>query len=496
MNKKTQMFFLILFTVVLSTYASAATYYLDSESGDDSNDGLSPDNAWQSIDRAKIDWDGSGQKLAYGDTVIIFDGDYGGFSLSNNDLEPYDGDFDDPLPNDQEWVKYRAADGNDDVRFSGFSFPLSWTSDLFIVAHSFEGIKVETTSNCVYSRGAIGIRFLDMHFLTTKDRSEMEANADGTINLNFKKHNCDIHIIDSIIEGGYRGIYIGGSNVVIRSNDIFDIGVDKIMYGGGKNIIIEDNDLHSTPIVTQDHPDAIQFYTAADKYGTGARAENLAIINNRIYHHSSQGIWTGGSLLVNVTFTGNLVYDTGNYEWRVYGFHGGVFANNTFVADRTQGNAGVIFYGDIIEWLDDQPSCRDVEIYNNIFGSKYFGSESAMKYHDKNIYSKEGGTWSPGDEENSSLEYPDRFELIDAIFIDPDNEDFTPKADSPACDGSVNGLPGVAVGAIPCPEGDYGDADDCIEDQVLLDTITAWKEGDEEISELLSVITSWMANSC
>src|SRR5881628_2464203 len=56
-------FICFVFAFVLS--APAATYYLDCQSGRDSNDGLSPLRAWQTIDRAN--------QIAYGpgDSILL-----------------------------------------------------------------------------------------------------------------------------------------------------------------------------------------------------------------------------------------------------------------------------------------------------------------------------------------------------------------------------------------------------------------------------------------
>ncbi|MBN1593395.1 MAG: hypothetical protein JW941_09155, partial [Candidatus Coatesbacteria bacterium] len=54
MNRKTMTIIILLGVIALCSFASAADHYVDVNSGNDANSGLSPDEAWKTITYATL----------------------------------------------------------------------------------------------------------------------------------------------------------------------------------------------------------------------------------------------------------------------------------------------------------------------------------------------------------------------------------------------------------------------------------------------------------
>jgi hypothetical protein len=415
-----------LLTATTGQLAGAATYYLDAHKGNDSFSGTSGE-PWQTLKKAET-------TAQPGDTIILRNGNYGGFVPDGWRLPEYTGDIADPLPPTQKWITYKAEQGHHDVQFSVIWIKIGHT--VRVAAYAFDGINITNTGGrCVYAWGAMGLRFRNMRLVGSLDPGALRSGLSQYNILELFRRNGDVTIENCKVRGGYRGVVVDGYNCNIRiaNCDIYDTGVDKIMFGGGQDIVIENNKLHGQPLVPEDHPDCIQFYTAADQYGDSARATNVVIRGNKMYDHASQGVWTGGSYLKDVVFENNLMYNLGNYEWRVYSVHGGLIRNNTIVGDRSR-NTGIIIYG--------EPYNSDVTVVNNIFACPYWGSPAIMPYHDHNIFFD----WvdSPGDTEPHSKPYDSIEEVVAAVFANPAVNDYRPAPGGAAVNfGSPQWNPGV-----------------------------------------------------
>ena len=361
-----------LLLILCLTHLGAATYYLDAANGLDTNPGTSSE-PWQTLARAMINYSGS-PKPAYGDTVLLKNGDYGSFNLPNSALTEYTGSLSDSLPTDQEYIVYKAAAGQTRVTMSSIVFNLG--TKMYIVAHEFDGISItDATWHTVHIEGSMGVRIKNMTLKGITDPDTLYEHKTVYSMVVIDKPSSDITISGCEITGGYDGIDVLGWNCNIRilNNKIHHVGVDKIKSGGGVNMLIEGNEIYGNSYLTSEHPDCIQFYTAANRYGVSARFTNLTIRNNYIHDHSSQGLWTGGSYLENVVFENNLMHNLGNYEWRVYNVHGGIIRNNTIIANKI-GNTGFVIYGGIYGdagdengELDSLPRNSDLTVVNNIF---------------------------------------------------------------------------------------------------------------------------------
>lgn len=426
----------LILTVFVGAVAptEAATYYVDGSRGNDANPGTSA-SPWKTLGRAKITYSGT-PKVAYGDTVLVRNGDYGSFSLDKSPFPLWEGELSDPLPETQQWVTYKAEAGQTEVHLSGISFSLG--NDLRVVAHVFDGFKIiRPSSRGVYCRSAMGLKLKNMTLQGISDEDALYAGNSYHNNIECTHRNAEIHIDHCDISYGYRGVFFGGYNCnwSVTNCNIHTVGTDKIISGGGYNILIENNRIHGNSLLSSEHPDCIQFYTAANRY-EGASATNVTIRGNRLYDHSSQGIWTGGSILRNVIFENNLIYNTGNYEWRVYGVHGGIIRNNTIVGDDV-GSTGIIIYGGTFTegegMLDGYPRNQDITVVNNVFATSYSGDPATMTYHDHNIYVH---PWdgSPGDNEAHSYGFDSIDAAVAALFRDPAARDYRLKDSALATD--------------------------------------------------------------
>ncbi|MHC4517824.1 MAG: putative Ig domain-containing protein [Planctomycetota bacterium] len=282
----------------------------------------------------------------------------------------------------------------------------------------------------------MGIKLKNMTFIGELDPATLAEAKANTTSVDFLNRNNVIEIDNCEIQGGYRGICVDGynNNVRIANCNIHNIGVDKIMFGGGRNIVIENNRLHGNALLPTEHPDCIQFYTAADRY-EDASATNVTIRGNWMYDHSSQGVWTGGSLLKNVVFENNLMYNLGNYEWRVYGVQTGIIRNNTIVGGRNR-ITGIIVYGGTFPetsgLLNGKPRNSNLTVVNNVFACPYWGDPGVMTYHDYNVFYESGE--SPGNSETHSYKYTSMEAIIAGLFEDPDAKDYRLKAGARAID--------------------------------------------------------------
>jgi len=414
-------------TAVAGGTADGATYYLDANGGNDGWPGTSL-LPWRSLAKAQA-------AAKFGDTILMRNGNYGPFVADRSFFAPYPESDDVPLPAGQLWVTYQAIPGQDHVDVDYIEYKFG--GQLYTVAHAFKGINLtKPKGRCVFAWGVVGLLLEDITLSGTTNVDLLATAMSYHSTVELKGLNNDITISGCEIQGGYRGIYADGvnNNVRISGCNIHNTGVDKIMYASGTNILIENCRLHGPPLLPNEHPDCIQFYTAADTYGPSARATNITIRGNMMYDHPSQGVWTDGSYLVNVVFENNLMYNLGNYEWRVYSVHGGLIRNNTIVGGAGR-NTGIIVYG------SDQNS--NITVVNNIFACPYWGSTAVMDYHDHNVFTDSSAD-SPGDEESNSYEFPSMEAAIAALFTDAASADYSLATGSKAIDfGDAGSNPGV-----------------------------------------------------
>ena len=377
---------LLAIVLISPNLVSAATYYLDAVKGNDNNDGtLIADGGtgpWRTLARAMINYVGPHPpKVVAGDIVKINNGQYGPFVLNRFDLDPYTGDMNEPVPQETLWTTYQAADGNAEVYFAYI-----WVSDDFqgpyLVAHIFDGINIkdppEAANNytCIRIEMAVGLRFVNMDIEGPHDPSimynpETHKTAENVHSIglsnDIKFQNCDISY-------GFKGIHTICNNLEISDCNIYNTGDDRLNISTGKNILIENNYLHLPLVkfVEAAHPDMIQI---------GGTTENLTFRKNRMYDHSSQGLWCSTSPRFdhkNMLWENNLIYTTGNNMWTFYNLSGAIIRNNTAVSSsrscarfnipiRRQGSsANTTANSNVIDVNDNSPDLSDVVVGSDI----------------------------------------------------------------------------------------------------------------------------------
>jgi hypothetical protein len=234
------------------------TYYLDPNGNNDAN-GLTVETAWQTLSKAQ-------STAKSGDTVIVYDGNYGIYSES--------------AVNRTDWVTYRAAEGHRPVLTKISIANVSTIYNPYLV---FDGFNIRT-GDLATDSSAIKLQRINHLRLYNLDIEGCEGK-DVTISLSstaWPAINMDVDCNDVIVNGckiwtnaatrryGFSGgirIYTGAKNVevndcniwnicggvlvvsnagpvVIKNNDVHHLYGDGIDFGGANDVTIEYNKLH------------------------------------------------------------------------------------------------------------------------------------------------------------------------------------------------------------------------------------------------------------
>ena len=210
-------------------------------------------------------------------------------------------------------------------------------------------------------------------------------------------------------------------------------------------------------------------------------------------------IYGEGDELISVTMTNNIVIAGVFYIGG--GLNNAIINNNTFISDRDNPDL-IITHGFRITTLGDRGSSTIAEFNNNIVENVFVnevdvGETITFVNHENNIYG-----YYEIDPDFPALSSSER-QLADdasfkALFTDVSNMygdgggDYNPVMNSPACDGSVNGQEGVAIGALPCP----GEPpQECVDLTALTNYISEWKQGSLAMFDLIQKIEQWKAGT-
>ena len=398
----------------LATPPVGTTYHLDAVAGNDAGDG-SAAHPWRTFKHALA-------SVASGDTVLLYDGDYGTLIAGRTKDENLNfGDYALPLSHFSHWVTFKAAPGhhphaeridlgtlNTAERTTnnlavGLPFGVRGSADLFL---RFEGLTVE---DGVLVWGSRQVEFVGC---TVHRRGPLS----GSIKNLDDKHGFHIlngrylTIRDCEIAGVSIGIAAAAYDVRIVGNHIHHNSHDGIRVWGGDTWLIEGNWIHDLDDGFGDpanypaevrwtwgrHADGIHIWTLTDA------TRNLTVRGNIIYHVECMGVMVNASTLAgkeysNWVFENNVFGPTGAEET----IHGGaavrdrfIFRHNTFVyapEDRWTG----LYPKDMVTGEDRVihstthkimwPSCDgEGSVYNNLFAD---GSEARVSTGSKASFS-------------------------------------------------------------------------------------------------------------
>jgi len=276
-------------------------------------------------------------------------------------------------------------------------------------------------------------------------KSSMYLTCKGIINYNssagFQKYETVIQDVTGAV-GAWKGAETEGEG--LREFYIYHISGPE--FDETHNIVgkVSGAYVRNVTKVEYHHADGIQV--------DNSDADGLIIQRNKIHPVFGQGIKvtskTPPNQIDKVSLLNNLIYDTNDHSMLLTGINNLKIYNNT-----CYNNLRPVSH--IRIYTDDGQSSTNVTLFNNIcqldLESDKSGQIVQITGHGNNIFrnnpSGMGGPTYPF-YINSSSELVDY--NITNLFVDPSNNNFRVKMNSPACDGSLNGMPGVAVGALPC----------------------------------------------
>lgn len=404
----------------LVTPPVGTTYHLDAVAGNDAGDG-SAAHPWRTFKHALA-------SVASGDTVLLYDGDYGTLIAGRTKDENLNfGDYALPLSHFSHWVTFKAAPGhhpraeridlgtlNTAERTTnnlavGLPFRVRGSADLFL---RFEDLTVE---DGVLVRGSRQVEFVGC---TVHRRGPLT----GSIKNLDDKHGFHIlngrylTIRDCEITGVSIGIAAAAYDVRIVGNHIHHNSHDGIRVWGGDTWLIEGNVIHDLDDGVPDvdkpltvdpdpiyggkqhwdrHADAIQIVVMLDVTSNGI------VRGNVFYHLESMAIMfhrsdAPGRFFRNWTFENNLFGPVGGRvvqaDTRIDGRF--IFRHNTVVyapQDRwisiypTNQATGAprVMEGQV--YNIGFPACPDESyLYNNLFAD---GSEARVSTGSKASFS-------------------------------------------------------------------------------------------------------------
>lgn len=382
-------FLFLLFCFCVSNLYGA-TYYCDDANGNDANPGTS-EQPWKTIARSYPNNAGD-PNVDAGDTVYIRDGGYGNFYITN-----YTG---------ESWINYIAALGHS-PSFNIIKINNTTKQNVYI---KFDGLKVlqplpdpmppddgyrHFISSCIeldnadymhvkncLMKGAhkyltlSGIDVTNCDNLTV-ERCEIDNVVGGTNFLNSKNLNFIYNYIHNTSEiSGVRLLPGGSTGAIIEGNHICDchasVNDDYFPHlsdyhrGSGvairvTNVVVRNNIIHDG------YAQALMIYHDWGPY------HNMIIENNLFYDTKTIALYECGNNVIirNNNFIGSVVVGSIVNKYKILQRYGGV-GLNVYLATGYNGS--------------------EIEIYNNIFVTKWGISATNPIKEDYNISWNYGGT--------------------------------------------------------------------------------------------------------
>ncbi|MCU0666914.1 MAG: right-handed parallel beta-helix repeat-containing protein, partial [Candidatus Omnitrophica bacterium] len=404
--------------------AQAAEYYVDANIGDNANPGTSA-LPWKTLSRAYPNATSGTPYVQAGDTVILRNGQYGSFSLSNYsgiDWIIYKADIGHSPELSRITIESYPEDRNAYLRFEGLTVRAGAIFDkgviqlrhssyvqykgLVVFGYGYEAIhNIEsakgfyfwqasdnvTIDNCTIKRGSLNeSRLAEMPTATTFQGFTTGIYSDSD---NLTVTGCEI-------ADCYTGILAGGDNLVINNNKIHNLGSDGIVIGGVNNLTLRNNEIYGmklyapvlaeVPTETTWSEDGTIMYNPNAKWKT--LGDNLLAPNlQEVYVVSGINVNTGDNEVLvaevvsdtEVRFNKSIKLSSGgaapsnvNYQIRsvahldlvqfnkcATGIQGAVISGNKFYFPHGQ----VVWWNSVSPVDGKSANCTDFLIENNLF---------------------------------------------------------------------------------------------------------------------------------
>ncbi len=393
-------------TVSCQHAAAPKTYHVNSATGDPVNGTGSEASPFATITQANA-------VVASGDTVLLFEGDYGDVQLAFTS-NPYDtvDALENRPPLYTDWVTYKAAPGAEHLARLGrleignritpsgyndkypkdseyaISGPLNPTLRDFRIR--IEGLTIGDGVSIQHGR------FVHLKNNIVNRIGPIASATDCTVyfnNTGIEIGGRYIIIEDNEVTHTAHGIHGGAHDVVIRNNRIHHVTHDGLGLILGRNYLIEGNQIYNTDDGYNDnvgttcniHSDGFQPYIITYEAGAnmGYDIRNVSFKRNLIYHTESMIImlqsspyadysnWMSEIKLRNFLFENNIFGPSGGFMLNIIadGFDGFIFRNNSLLrieGDSYVSDQGRTLLSNSFSVRLSGPASVKSAIYNNI----------------------------------------------------------------------------------------------------------------------------------
>jgi hypothetical protein len=365
------------------------TYYVSSSTGNDNNDGLTPQTAWATLQKVNT------AGIKDGDTVLFKCGDtfYGSIQLSN---------FTSPVT----LSSYGVGDKPKITAYKIANDPSSWVQHSTNVwkinltdTTKFTGNTNSTDANVGFLR-LDGVIYGDRKFNLTDLASDWQFYCDGTYLYVYATNNPAILKSDIKIAINQKIINLS-NNLIIKDLDIFGTGGHGISGSIVSNISIINCDIHEIGGST-----LVGYGDGTTRYGNGIEfwqgGNSVTIEHSKIYDVYDVAFTMQGSTptgWTDIVFRNNIIWNcTQSFEiWANAG--GSSKFINCFFEDNICINAGYGWGYDVrpdknvavhLLLYNVDSSITDITLRRNIFynprNALYYSSQSTIPYTSDNNY--------------------------------------------------------------------------------------------------------------
>ena len=414
----------LLILSIFSLNIKATNYYCDPENGSMSNDGLSVENAYGSLEALFANTTAR-NKLTAGDFIYLLSGAHG---------EPY------ITGTNTNYVTIKALSGENPKiasvliqnatywAFEDLTFTIDGTGGTFTKSNIF---RSSTTASYIKVNNC---NFYVAESSASWSKSDWDANTRDVVDIAVFFEGTNIIFNNNTIKNVYNAVFFEGQHTEIKNNLIDNFGADALRILAS-NSVCENNTIRDAYVEDYgvNHDDAIQMYDVTD-INTGMLT-NIIIRNNKIFEfadpitqamindnivgYSMQGIFMTDGHPENMIIENNLVVSDQYHGITLMGAQNCRIQNNTVLKTPTPISAA-----DILPWVQFTADKNSNESINNII---------------RNNLTTKLTPWTYPDAQNTT---ENNIEITTAdytnYFVDPDSFNFQLKESSPAIDVGIN----------------------------------------------------------